>query len=488
MLMHRKCRGSPILAVVGLPVTAMPVRPALLRRGTTMRSLTWRQFAAARQGVELGALCLSFLVAGVAHLRNLLSVPGHPLQALLAMVMFTRPTKNRGPGGWVDVLRMIASPSPLPRWVSQLLKNTYATYLALRHAAAPRRPLPRMQTQAGVALPRAVRRVLRSSGIQADTDDPATIHQRASQVLVTLWRSLAERHAVLWFDNFFKPRYFVNPALVQGSLNCTVMAVLHTCSLNGYRGLPALGELVGRARAAADGVWQRQAVLVAAVERIRSVPLNAMAFRIPLDVVRRHVRSLQWRPLSLNDDQVGSQAQLCRTLRTCRWTMEQTGVRRPMPLLCDENICYRVWKICYSELTQLYDVPRFLRDMPLLYGIWHPYKHVLELLHRKFLPLLMYLQRGAMSEGTTVPSRVTFCLRHVMQYPWCRAFSLNCQVGGMRKISHTPPYPWPHGALHVNICEQYMSRSQYVMTKKINVVVPFNIVEGAQLIQLYMFR
>ena len=120
------------------------------------------------------------------------------------------------------------------------------------------------------------------------------------------------------------------------------MAVLHTTPLYGYNGLPSLDQLLGLAQGAADGVLSRQSVLLNAVAAIRRLPLTANDFRVPLDIVRHHVRSLQWRPLSLNDDRVQSQPDLCRTLRSCRWVMKEARMLRPMPLLADKNICYRL--------------------------------------------------------------------------------------------------------------------------------------------------
>ena len=42
-----------------------------------------------------------------------------------------------------------------------------------------------------------------------------------------------------------------------------------------------------------------------------------------------------------------------------------------------------------------------------LYGIWHPYKYCVEMLHRRFLPLFVYLQQGtvvAKKKATSYPT------------------------------------------------------------------------------------
>ena len=39
-----------------------------------------------------------------------------------------------------------------------------------------------------------------------------------------------------------------------------------------------------------------------------------------------------------------------------------------------------------------------------LYGIWHPYKYSVEMLHRRFLPLFVYMQQGTVAADTMVTS------------------------------------------------------------------------------------
>ena len=47
----------------------------------------------------------------------------------------------------------------------------------------------------------------------------------------------------------------------------------------------------------------------------------------------------------------------------------------------------------------------YLRALPPpLYGIWHPYKYCVEMLHRRFLPLFVYMQQGTVAATTLVTS------------------------------------------------------------------------------------
>lgn len=369
-----------------------------------MRTLSVAEVEAAQMGRDIGRICKDYFVRSTSQMRRLLRQPDHPLRQLLALVMHARPHTSRR-YNWDDVMSELCHRREhMGVWMRRLLETTMATYRALRHAAAPRSDMPLMEMETGIRLPREVRRALKHGGVHTEAQDLDTIHEEAVRMLRTLWRSLNGVYAVLWFDNCYKPRYIANPDRNVGTLNSTVVSVLHTTPLAGYQGLPPLAELVRRGHAAADAVCREHVTLVTAVANLRRLPLTRKDFRVPLDINREHVRSLQWRPLSMNDDCVGTQAELCASLRSARYVLENAGLLRPMPVLLDENICYRLWKMAYSRLTQEWDVAAYLRDMPLLYGVWHPYKHVMETIHRKFLPLFAYLQHGPLVAGDTVPS------------------------------------------------------------------------------------
>ena len=358
-------------------------------------------------GEEVGAICAAEHVSSPEHLQELLSVDGHPLRRLLAMVLHTRFHRNRR-YNWRDVMKHLESPwHTLPQWMQQLLTRTYAMYRTIRQAAAPRHRQPPLRTRANVLVPRQVRRDLKPAGVHVNVESNKTIKRRANERWTKLWASMEGVSVVMWFDNFYKPKYMANPNRENSSLNATVMAVLHTTALPLFPGLPPLAELVRRSRVAADAVCALHASLVDTVHTIQHLHLTRDRFRLPLDVVRYDVKSLQWTPFLVTDDQVGTQAQLCTTLRTCRDVLQTGNVRRPMPLLVDENIAYRVWKMAYCRLTTQWDVHAFTKDLPLLYGVWHPYKHVLELVYRRFLPLFAYLQKGRMAPGDRYPPRTS---------------------------------------------------------------------------------
>ena len=60
--------------------------------------------------------------------------------------------------------------------------------------------------------------------------------------------------------------------------------------------------------------------------------------------------------------------------------------------MVDEKIHYAVCRMMYARSYVRYDVLGWLRAVPLLYGVWHPYKQSLHVVYRAFLPLFALLE------------------------------------------------------------------------------------------------
>jgi hypothetical protein len=87
---------------------------------------------------------------------------------------------------------------------------------------------------------------------------------------------------------------------------------------------------------------------------------------------------------------VGDAQQLLEVMEAALEVQQQTG--RVMPLLVDEKIHYSILKMLYSQGWQVWDMANWMQQLPLLYGIWHPYKQVLNLVYRQFYPILSRLE------------------------------------------------------------------------------------------------
>ena len=80
----------------------------------------------------------------------------------------------------------------------------------------------------------------------------------------------------------------------------------------------------------------------------------------------------------------------------------QRHTRRCMPLLVDENIFYRVFKLMHGISTSGWDVRQWLCSLPLLYGVWHPYKYCVLAVYRAFFPIFAILETTCTEVGRVV--------------------------------------------------------------------------------------
>ena len=71
----------------------------------------------------------------------------------------------------------------------------------------------------------------------------------------------------------------------------------------------------------------------------------------------------------------------------------------------DENIHYRLLKLTYGTEATHYDFHSLLTLCPPCYGIWHPYKYLLQSIWRAYFPLFSFLTHGTLTEGQSIPSK-----------------------------------------------------------------------------------
>eukprot|EP00667_Euglena_gracilis_P020534 EG_transcript_22263 len=105
---------------------------------------------------------------------------------------------------------------------------------------------------------------------------------------------------------------------------------------------------------------------------------------------RDAMRSLRWRPFSLTEQTVSSNRDLLQLLETVLQLQARSG--RQLPLLVDENIHYRILRLLYSAPALRFRMGEHLANVPLLYGIWHAYKHTVTVVYRAFFPVLAHLE------------------------------------------------------------------------------------------------
>ena len=124
--------------------------------------------------------------------------------------------------------------------------------------------------------------------------------------------------------------------------------------------------------------------------------------RAPLDIIRPvPAKRPHWRPLCLCKEKVSGNVSLLNLLQFTKNLAQHT--RPVVPVLCDENIHYRICKMINGEKTTGRNVRLFLRSHPILYGFWHAYKFCVTQRFRSFWPIVTFFRKGLLRSGDTVP-------------------------------------------------------------------------------------
>ena len=106
---------------------------------------------------------------------------------------------------------------------------------------------------------------------------------------------------------------------------------------------------------------------VSGVQSIVEEDLSNDFIRVPLDVHRTGMRSLQWTPYMLTEQTVSSQTDLLRIIIDLESLQRHT--RRALPLLVDMNIHYRLMKLIHGNSTAAFDMGMKMQMVPVLYGV-----------------------------------------------------------------------------------------------------------------------
>ena len=117
-------------------------------------------------------------------------------------------------------------------------------------------------------------------------------------------------------------------------MNLTAFAMLHTTDLCPFPGHPSLVTVLGQL----DSAMHSTATALRSLNDVTRVSLDAEPefIRVPLDMKRDNVRSLQFRPLLLTDLTTGGILDLLHILQEIQDIQRHS--RRPMPLIIDMKI------------------------------------------------------------------------------------------------------------------------------------------------------
>ena len=294
-------------------------------------------------------------------------------------------------------------------WLVSLGKSALALAKAMRVYAYP------VQHKHGDrhltdVMRRKTRRAIGKTG--AVNVELPTLEVQAKEALAVRRDSLVNQDVVVWVDNWYWQRFRQDPEGQDISHDLTAMAVLNLTAgdtgpadrtrsrtFAAFPGHPTLWWVVGRVDTMDTCTQLALTSLVRHVGQLIKRPLSATAVRVPLDIPRPARRRQLWEPLALSQSRVGVGTELLTILEDIRRIQRHVG--GVVPLLVDEKVHHQVMRLLYSPLYWDWDCRRWLRQVPVLYGVWHPYKQTVALVYRRFLPIFAALeQRSPPRAGT----------------------------------------------------------------------------------------
>ena len=110
------------------------------------------------------------------------------------------------------------------------------------------------------------------------------LRARASERLAALWNSMADVHCVLWFDNYVRPRAFVDPNRGFVLYDCTVFGVLHTAQLPDFGGLPHVTQLADQRQVVVTALLAMYPVFLELLAQVQAMNFAPTDVRVPLAV------------------------------------------------------------------------------------------------------------------------------------------------------------------------------------------------------------
>ena len=317
--------------------------------------------------------------------------------ARLLFVFFLRLRKNERTRCSVE--KAIAAEGK--RWVGVLIEEAWRLYLLMRHRAVPYQGKPK--SVVAVEGSRAQRRILARSGL-ARYSAPS-LKEKAAVRLQTTWDTIYQQWVVLWMDNWYNKQFTTNPDKNDKSLNATALAVLLLKDAPRYwHGHPSLEDLERRVPIVARMLGNTEGTFPRILQDLGFASTRPVVrnIRAPLDIIRPvPAKRPHWRPLCLSKEKVSGNVSLLNLLQFTRDLAQHS--RPVVPVLCDENIHYRICKMMYGEKTTGWNVRLFLRSHPILYGFWHAYKFCVTQTFRSFWPIVTFFRKGLLRSGDTVP-------------------------------------------------------------------------------------
>ena len=86
----------------------------------------------------------------------------------------------------------------------------------------------------------------------------------------------------------------------------------------------------------------------------------------------------------------------------------QQATRHDLPLCVEMKIHYELLKYLYGQSYTSWNFQLHWSSLPLIYGVWHLYKHMITMLYRNFVSIVCLIERVQTNfkEGDAVPTKV----------------------------------------------------------------------------------
>ena len=176
-----------------------------------------------------------------------------------------------------------------------------------------------------------------------------------------------DHQVIVWLNNWYRKRFGSDPVTNDMSLNVSVLAVLHIPEIRVFKGHLSFPELLNNATSLGRQLLAALPRLRDGIKAVTAEPVQPEWIRVPLDVQRKGMHSLQWLPYQLTEETVGSSLDLLTIMQSLESLQRHS--KRAVPLLVDMNIHYRLMKLMYGQSTEKFDYDQSLLMTPVLYGV-----------------------------------------------------------------------------------------------------------------------
>ena len=239
----------------------------------------------------------------------------------------------------------------------------------------------------GLQLSRSGRRLLARAGMVHAQE--TTLASQAASIIARTWEWMSNHQVALWIDGYRHARRSLDPARVDITPDCTAIAIVTISKppqLPTYGGHPVLRTLPSKVGTTAAEVVVRLQRLRQFIEILTESPSERTMIGVPQDVMRPDATTQRWQPLMLSVQKPGTFAELLDVCAMLGTLQRHTG--NTLTILPDMKIHHALMRFLYGGGYVTRNFYRYLKSLPQVYGIWHPYKYTLTLLYRQHLPII----------------------------------------------------------------------------------------------------